>query len=77
MKQKRKLFDELMEGVDVMQQQREGKITLGSHEVEDLPPLQVHCRARLLSRTGSGTNSRTTGCCRNSSAPGRSGGNSK
>ena len=38
MKQKRKLFDELMEGVDAMQQQREGKITLRSHEVEDLPP---------------------------------------
>ena len=41
MKQKRKLFDELMEGVDAMQQQREGKITLRSHEVEDLPPLDV------------------------------------
>ena len=41
MKQKRKLFDELMEGVDAMQQQREGKITLRSHEVEDLPPLEV------------------------------------
>ena len=32
MKQKRKLFDELMEGVDAMQQQREGKITLRSHD---------------------------------------------
>ena len=41
MKQKRKLFDELMEGVDAMQQQRGGKITLRSHEVEDLPPLEV------------------------------------
>ena len=41
MKQKRKLFDELMEGVDAMQQHREGKITLRSHEVEDLPPLEV------------------------------------
>ena len=41
MKQKRKLFDELMEGVDAMQQQREGKITLRSHEVEELPPLEV------------------------------------
>jgi putative transcriptional regulator len=38
---KRKLFDELMEGVDAMQQQREGKVTLRSHEVEDLPPLEV------------------------------------
>jgi putative transcriptional regulator len=34
MKQKRKLFDELMEGVDAMQKQREGKITLRSHEVD-------------------------------------------
>ena len=41
LKQKRKLFDELMEGVDAMRQQREGKITLRSHEVEDLPPLEV------------------------------------
>jgi len=41
MKQKRKLLDELMDGVDAMQQQREGKITLRSHEVEDLPPLEV------------------------------------
>jgi putative transcriptional regulator len=41
MTKKRKLFDELIEGVDAMQQQREGKITLRSHEVEDLPPLEV------------------------------------
>jgi putative transcriptional regulator len=41
MAKKRKLFDELMEGVDAMQQQRNGKITLRSHEVEDLPPLEV------------------------------------
>lgn len=41
MKQKRKLFDELIEGVDAMQQHREGKITLRSHEVEELPPLEI------------------------------------
>ena len=41
MTKKRKLFNELMEGVDAMQQQREGKVTLRSHEVEDLPPLEV------------------------------------
>jgi len=41
MKPKRRLFDELMEGVDVMRQEREGKITLRSHQVEDLPPLEV------------------------------------
>ena len=41
MKEKRKLFDELMEGIDAMQQHRKGKITLRSHEVEALPPLEV------------------------------------
>jgi len=41
MKPKRKLFDELMEGVNAMRQEREGKITLRSHQVEDLPPLEV------------------------------------
>ena len=49
MKQKRKLFDELMNGVNAMQQQREGKITLHSHEVEDLPPLEVD--AELIRET--------------------------
>ena len=33
MTEERKLFDELMEGIDAMQQQREGKITLRSKEV--------------------------------------------
>jgi len=41
MTKKRKLFDELMDGVDAMRREREGKITLRSHEVEDLPPLEV------------------------------------
>ena len=41
MTKKRKLFDEWMEGIDAMQKQREGKITLRSHEVEDLPPLEI------------------------------------
>ncbi|MEM7053542.1 MAG: helix-turn-helix domain-containing protein [Pseudomonadota bacterium] len=41
MKKKRKLFDELMQGVDAMQQQRKEKITLRTHEVEDLQPLTV------------------------------------
>ena len=39
MTKKRKLFDEMMEGTGAMQAQREGKITLRSHEVDDLPPL--------------------------------------
>ncbi|VAW94415.1 Antitoxin to RelE-like translational repressor toxin [hydrothermal vent metagenome] len=38
---KRKLFDELMNGVESMQHEREGKITLRTHEVDDLPPLQI------------------------------------
>ena len=41
MTKKRKLFDELMYGVESMQQQREGKITLRTHEVDELPPLKV------------------------------------
>lgn len=38
---KRELFDELMEGVDAMGRQREGKATLRTHQVDELPPLSV------------------------------------
>ncbi len=41
MTKKRKLFDELMDGVGSMEQQRKGKATLRTHEVEDLPPLKI------------------------------------
>jgi putative transcriptional regulator len=41
MTKKRKLFDELMDGVGSMEKQRTGKITLRTHEIEDLPPLNV------------------------------------
>lgn len=41
MSKKRKLFDELMDGVSSMEQQRTGKITLRTHEVDDLPPLEI------------------------------------
>ncbi|VAW66033.1 Antitoxin to RelE-like translational repressor toxin [hydrothermal vent metagenome] len=41
MVQKRKLFDELMDGVESMEQQRTGKITLRTHEIDDLPPLKI------------------------------------
>ena len=41
MTQKPNLYDELMEGVDAMRKQREGKVTLRTHEVEELPPLQI------------------------------------
>ena len=41
MTKKRKIFDELMSGVESMQQEREGKMTLRTHEVEDLPPLEI------------------------------------
>ena len=41
MTNKRNLFDELMEGVDSMQQQRKGKITLRTHDVDELPPLRI------------------------------------
>ncbi len=49
MTRKRKLFDELMDGVESMQQQRTGKVTLRSHEMEDLPPLEVD--AELIRQT--------------------------
>ncbi len=35
---KRKIFDELIEGIEAMTQHREGKLTLRSYKVE-LPPL--------------------------------------
>ena len=41
MTKKRKLIDELMDGIESMQQQRAGKITLRTHEVDELPPLKV------------------------------------
>ncbi|MBD3647645.1 MAG: helix-turn-helix domain-containing protein [Pseudomonadales bacterium] len=46
---KRRLFDEMMEGVDAMHRQRQGKITLRSHEVDELPPLKVD--AKLIRNT--------------------------
>jgi putative transcriptional regulator len=41
MTQKRKLVDELMDGVEAMREQREGKITLRTYEVDELPPLEI------------------------------------
>lgn len=41
MKKKRKLFDELMEGVGAMRGQREGKITLRTSSVPERPALEV------------------------------------
>jgi len=41
MSKKRKLFDELIDGVESMQQQRTGKTTLRTHQIEELPPLQI------------------------------------
>lgn len=38
---KRRLFDELVAGVDAMREHREGKVTLRTHEVEKLPPLAI------------------------------------
>ncbi len=41
MNTKRRLFDELMEGVDAMRKERQGKITLRTHEFKESPPLTV------------------------------------
>jgi len=46
---KRKLFDELMDSVESMQHEREGKITLRTHEIDDLPPLEID--AELIRET--------------------------
>ena len=35
------LVDELMQGIESMRAQREGKITLRTHTVDDLPPLEI------------------------------------
>jgi len=47
MKTKRKLFDELMDGVESMQHEREVKITLRTHEVDDFPHLKAGSREEL------------------------------
>jgi len=41
MKEKRRLFDDLMESVEDMRLHREGKITLRSHTLEMSPPLEI------------------------------------
>jgi putative transcriptional regulator len=50
MSKKRKLFDELMEGVDAMRAQREGKITLRTHQIDDLPPLEIDADTIRMTR---------------------------
>ena len=41
MSKKRKLIDELLQGVEAMRAHREGKITLRTHTVEDLVPRSI------------------------------------
>jgi putative transcriptional regulator len=41
MSKKRKLFDELIESVESMRDLREGKTTLRTHEIDELPPLEI------------------------------------
>lgn len=50
MTRKRKLFDELMGGIESMQQQRAGKVTLRSHEIDELPPLEIDAALILETR---------------------------
>ena len=49
MKPKRVLFNELMQGIDTMRDEREGKITLRTHEIEELPPVSID--AELIRET--------------------------
>jgi len=46
---KRKLFNELVDGVESMQHNRVGKITLRTHEVDELPTLKID--AELIRET--------------------------
>ena len=41
MKSRRRLFDDLIEGVGAMRESRMGQITLRTHEIEVLPPLAI------------------------------------
>lgn len=50
MSKKRKLHDELMEGVAAMREEREGKITLRHYQAEDLPPLEVDAESIRATR---------------------------
>jgi len=48
-KAKRKIFDELMEGVTAMKAHREGKVTLHSYKVENAPLPRVD--AKMIQET--------------------------
>ncbi len=49
MSNKRKLFDELMEGIDTLREQRRRKITLRTHSVKAMPLLGID--AELIRET--------------------------
>jgi putative transcriptional regulator len=53
-KKTRVLLSELLEGIEAMRQQREGKITLRSHDVTEQQPLAVD--ARVIRQTREGLN---------------------
>jgi len=47
---KRRLFDEMMEGITAMKRHREGKLTLRTYEVEPAKPLKVDAKLILDTR---------------------------
>jgi putative transcriptional regulator len=49
---KRKIFDELIEGVDAMKKHREGKLTLRSYKEEVTPLPAVDCKFIRETRKG-------------------------
>ncbi len=49
MSKKRKLFNELMEGIVSMRKRREGTVTLRTHDIKKLPPLKVD--AEIIRKT--------------------------
>jgi putative transcriptional regulator len=54
---KRKIFDELMEGVNAMKKHREGKLTLRSYkeEVTPVPVVAPKVKSPALQHRGRGT----------------------
>lgn len=51
---KRNLFDELSEGFDALKQQRQGKVTLATHQLEELPALTISPEVIRATRDGLG-----------------------
>lgn len=50
MSKTRKLVDELLQGIEAIRDQREGKISLRTYTVRDLPPLEIDSKLKRRKR---------------------------